>query len=242
MKRKERYKISYWFSLALGLLLVFVLQCTVVKAAETGTLTIRKFQVENYENLKQSTGQERDKDDIPADAKVIADVEFKVEKLFVDARNGDSSQEITPSTPIDTSFSAITKYTDNAGEAKFSNLEEGYYLVTETIPEEYSARGAGKFVVSIPIKSTDASGNTTVNYDVVVYPKNQKGTIDEPAKDEPTSPSLTPAVKLMDDGKSAPASNVRTGDSTQLIGLALLAVASLEIIIVVIKRRKVSSR
>ena len=241
MKRKERYKISYWFSLALGLLLVFVLQCTVVKAAETGTLTIRKFQVENYENLKQSTGQERDKDDIPADAKVIADIEFKVEKLSVDVRNGDSSQEITPSTPIDTSFSAIIKYTDNAGEAKFSNLEEGYYLVTETIPEEYSARGAGKFVVSIPIKSTDASGNTTVNYDVVVYPKNQKSAIDE-TKDGPTSPSLTPTVKPTDDGKSAPAGNVRTGDNTQIFGLTLLVIASLGIVIAVLKRRKANDQ
>ena len=57
------------------------------------------------------------------------------------------------------------------GEATFSNLELGYYLVVETkTPSKYVA--SKPFFVSIPETVTTASGSTW-NYNVSVSPKNQ---------------------------------------------------------------------
>ena len=57
------------------------------------------------------------------------------------------------------------------GEATFSNLELGYYLVVETkTPSKYVA--SKPFFVSIPETVTTADGSTW-NYNVSVSPKNQ---------------------------------------------------------------------
>ena len=182
MEKKEIFKISYWFRLILGLLLVLFIQCVPVNAAGNGTLTIRKFLVENYENLKHSTGSADDEANIPTDAKVMEGVEFKVEKLSVSGL----VKEVPTTAPIDASFQAITKRTDANGEAKFSALPEGYYLVTERVPEDHTAQGAGKFVVSVPIRTQDAKGNVTTNFDVVVYPKNQRVQVEKEPNSERT--------------------------------------------------------
>ena len=146
-----------------------------VEANSKGSLTIRKFDVNRYENLKESTGVEDDKHDLPAEATAMADIEFKVEKLLVEI--GDTY--IPTSTPVDPKFTARKQRTDGKGETKFDNLPIGYYLVTESIPEGYDAPEEGKFVVAIPTQVIDASEVTTLNYDVVVYPKNQKITVEK---------------------------------------------------------------
>ena len=163
-------KISYGLIFVLAILLAFIFTGLPVAAASEGSLTIRKFDVNRYENLKDSTGQISDQTDLPADAIAMADVEFKVEKLLVEV--GDKN--VTTTNPVDTSFTARKEKTNTSGEAVFNDLPKGYYLVTETVPTGYDAPDEGKFVVAIPMQVVDENGITTLNYDVVVYPKNQK--------------------------------------------------------------------
>ena len=167
---EKTIKKSYGFVFVLAILLAFALKATPVVANSEGSLTIRKFDVSRYENLKESTGGEGDRDDIPADATQMADVEFKVEKLLVEL--GDAY--IPTSTPVDPKFTARMQRTDSKGETKFNNLPIGYYLVTESTPDGYDTPGDGKFVVAVPTQEVDKNGVTTLNYDVVVYPKSQK--------------------------------------------------------------------
>ena len=139
-------------------------------AATEGTLTVKRFRVEDYANLRESTGQSSDMTNVPVAAETIAGVEYKLEKLLVSG----GTTKVAISTPVDTSFTARTQTTDSRGETTFANLPEGYYLVSETTPSGHRALDGGKFVVQIPNRVRDASGNETSNYDVVVYPKGTK--------------------------------------------------------------------
>ena len=164
-------KKSYGLIFILAILLAFTLNVVSVIAAPTkGSLTIRKFDVNRYENLKESTGQASDESNLPSQAIKMADVEFKVAKLLVAA----GATNVTPETPVDPIFTARIKQTDNEGVAIFDDLELGYYLVTETIPAEYTSPEDGQFIIAIPIVTEDSNGTKTANYDVVVFPKNQK--------------------------------------------------------------------
>ena len=170
VKMDKIFKISYGFSFVLAILLAFTLIKLPVVAASEGSLTIRKFDVNRYENLKESTGSVSDEANLPADAKAMADVEFKIEKLLV----AQEDTEVTAANPIDTSFTARSKRTDNSGEVVFENLPIGYYLVSEVIPDGYDSPEDGKFVVAIPIVTKDSQDQKVYNYDVTVYPKNSK--------------------------------------------------------------------
>ena len=164
-------KKSYGLIFILAILLAFTLNVVSVIAAPTkGSLTIRKFDVNRYENLKESTGQASDEANLPSQAIKMADVEFKVAKLLVVA----GATNVTPETPVDPTFTARIKQTDSEGVAIFDELELGYYLVTETIPAEYTSPEDGQFIIAIPIVTEDSNGTKTANYDVVVFPKNQK--------------------------------------------------------------------
>ena len=173
-------KKSFGFVFVLAILLALTLQVVSVEANSKGSLTIRKFDVDRYENLKESTGEDDDSYDIPDNAKQMVDVEFKVEKLLV----GLDDTSITPATPVDPGFTARKQRTDGTGETKFDNLPIGYYLVTENIPDGYDAPGEGKFVVAMPTKVVDIHGVTSLNYDVVVYPKNQKIVVEKTLNSE----------------------------------------------------------
>ena len=163
-------KKSYGFVFVLAILLAFALNVVPAKANSEGSLTIRKFDVSRYDNLKESTGVEEDKNNLPTEAVMMADVEFKVEKLL----RGIGDTNVTPTAPVDPKFTARIQRTDSNGETKFDNLPIGYYLVTETIPKGFDAPGEGKFVVAIPTEVIDERGASNLNYDVVLYPKNQK--------------------------------------------------------------------
>ena len=162
---------SYGLIFILALLLAVTLNVVMINATPTkGSITIRKFDVNRYENLKESTGQASDEANLPSQAIKMADVEFKVEKLLV----GAGVTNVTPETPVDPTVTARIKQTDSEGVAIFDELELGYYLVTETIPSEYSSPEDGQFIIAIPIVIEDSNGTKTANYDVVVFPKNQK--------------------------------------------------------------------
>ena len=156
--------------IVLAILLATTFVSTPTKAANEGSLTIRKFDVDRYENLKESTGVESNQNNLPAEAMKMSDVEFKVERLEV----WDAGEYISTATPVDSKFTARIQRTDSNGETIFNKLPSGYYLVTETIPKGYDAPDEGKFVVVIPTKVLNETGRLTTKYDVVVYPKNQK--------------------------------------------------------------------
>ena len=164
-------KKSYGLIFILAILLAFPFNVVITNATPTkGSITIRKFDVNRYENLKESTGQASDEDNLPSSALKMAGIEFKVEKLLVEA----GATRVTPATPVDNSFTARIKQTDNDGVVIFDDLPLGYYLVTETIPYEYSSPEDGQFVIAIPITNEDSNGTKTITYDVVVFPKSQK--------------------------------------------------------------------
>lgn len=179
MKKEGTHKNSYWLNLVVGLLLVFMLSGLTVNAAEEGKLTIQRFQVEQYQNLKQSTGQSDDIKDIPVDAQIIEDVEYKLEKLLV----ANTDTQVTPSAPLDMNFTAKIQRTDAKGETIFTNLPKGYYLVTEGTLSGHNAH-TKRFVVQIPNTIVDANGNETTNYDVVVYPKGQRIQVEKSVSSE----------------------------------------------------------
>ena len=180
MKKEHVYKRLYRnLFVALLLLALIVPSVTAQAATEEGTLTIKKFRVEDYANLQESTGQRSDEQNVPTGAQTIADVEFQLEKLVV----GASDTRVDISTLVDSSFPAKKATTNASGEAKFEGLEKGYYLVTQSVANGHSAHDE-RFVVRIPHISRDASGNATTNYDVVVYPKGQRVTVEKSVSSE----------------------------------------------------------
>ena len=164
------FKISYGFIFVLAILLAFTLIKLPVAAASRGSITIKKFDVNRYANLKESTGNASDATNLPTEAKEMADVEFKLEKLSVAYED----REVDTKTPVDTSFTARSERTNNNGEAVFKDLPRGYYLVSETIPSGYSSPEDGKFVVAVPTLTINDQNQEVLNHDVVVYPKNSK--------------------------------------------------------------------
>lgn len=65
-----------------------------------------------------------------------------------------------------------------AGQAKFSDLEQGLYLVAETAaPPEVTTKSV-PFFVSIPSVVNGENGNTAWEMDINAYPKNSTSTVD----------------------------------------------------------------
>ncbi|MCL2106823.1 MAG: SpaH/EbpB family LPXTG-anchored major pilin [Oscillospiraceae bacterium] len=122
-----------------------------------GSITIHKFRVDSYDNLKEGTGSQSDSANIPADAEKLAGIYFRLEKL-----RAEQGETPGPDSPRDSAFEAIEKATDTNGELVFPRLAEGLYLVTELLPECCIAQSE-KFLIQIPMED---------NYDVHVYPKN----------------------------------------------------------------------
>jgi Predicted outer membrane protein len=170
MKRQKIYKDSYQSILLIAfLLLALMIPQVAAKAAIYGSVTIQRFRVEDYQNLQDSTGQSSDRKDIPTNAETIAGISYRLNKLLV----SNTDTQVTPATPIDSTFPAQTNITDNTGKAIFEDLPEGYYLVTELLQNGEVAH-TSRFVVRVPNITKGASGNEVTNYDVTVFPKGQE--------------------------------------------------------------------
>jgi uncharacterized surface anchored protein len=98
-------------------------------------------------------------------------VNFTLSKLsdYAAAANGDNPLVTVDSLPLD-SFPAQSLATDASGQAKFTNLEQGVYVVETSVPQGY--RSLSKFLVAVPMTSQENSAGET--WDVSVYPKLQK--------------------------------------------------------------------
>ncbi|WIM66898.1 SpaH/EbpB family LPXTG-anchored major pilin [Corynebacterium breve] len=90
----------------------------------------------------------------------------------------------SPTDP-DLALGAATSATTNEqGEAKFTDLPVGLYLVTETeVPE--GVVPSGPFFVFLPMTSaaSDATSETTWNYNPIVYPKNTESNVTKEVQD-----------------------------------------------------------
>ncbi|WKD59976.1 Fimbrial subunit type 1 precursor [Corynebacterium caspium DSM 44850] len=72
-----------------------------------------------------------------------------------------------------TAVSLVEKKTEQTGDAVFDGLPQGLYRVKELeAPAGYNAQQAKPFLVTLPM--TNPQTRTSWNYDVHVYPKNQK--------------------------------------------------------------------
>jgi len=174
MKRKKSYPIFAWSMFITLLLLALMMPSMAAHAAIEGSLTVKRFRVEEYQNLQNSTGQSSDMTAVPTSAEILEGITFQLERLLV----GNNDTHVNASTPVDSTFAAKRQVTDVSGETTFTNLPEGYYLVSE-ITQTGEFAHTGKFVVRIPNVIKDANGNEVTNYDVVVYPKGQKIVIEK---------------------------------------------------------------
>ena len=135
----------------LVLVILLINFSTIVKATgadltrTTGSLTITKYE-------KGATGHEGENTPLQG-------VRFAIYKVA----DGETSTTAPSGNPL------RQETTNSSGQAAFSNLELGRYLVVETaVPENVTERIAN-FLVDIPQTGTNG---TSLEYDVNVYPKN----------------------------------------------------------------------
>lgn len=170
------------------LLLISMLVCSISTSAVTsnlidvnkkGSLTIHKYEMEDI-SLATVRGNGEETTDIPETAIPYADVTFKLTRVADLVTNGkvnktyyttDGIKLPTPSEAKEMSaIATYTKTTDSNGEATFTDLPLGIYLVQETHAPSQTVKKVADFVVSIPM--TDSTG-TAWNYNVHAYPKNE---------------------------------------------------------------------
>ncbi|ODS19345.1 fimbrial assembly protein [Corynebacterium diphtheriae] len=145
--------------------------------SKTGSITIHKRDLNGENPVEKATG------DVivgKVPGKPLGGVTFQIQKLNLDLQNNADWARIPKDVAgaanigFDPSFGTQgvqTQETDtNNGEAKFTNLPLGIYVVTETKAPDGVVKGA-PFLVSVPM--TDSTRKAW-DYEVDVYPKNTK--------------------------------------------------------------------
>ncbi len=141
-----------------------------------GSITL--FKKKGAESGETATGKEMSN----VKGEALNGVTFKITKLNFDLQNGDwtkfpkTAAEVKDTDKTTTTFE---KMTAGEGEAKFTDLPLGIYLVEETSAPDGIVTGA-PFIVSIPMVN---QASDAWNYDVIAYPKNTKTTTEKTVKD-----------------------------------------------------------
>lgn len=141
-----------------------------------GSITL--FKKKGAESGTAATGQKME--GVPGEP--LAGVTYKITKLNYDLQNGDWSKfpkaaaDVKDGDKTDTTFE---KTTAGEGEAKFSDLPLGIYLVEETNAPAGIVAGA-PFIVSVPMVN---EASDAWNYDVIAYPKNTETKTEKTVKD-----------------------------------------------------------
>ncbi|MBT1018780.1 isopeptide-forming domain-containing fimbrial protein [Canibacter sp. lx-72] len=146
-----------------------------IDANQQGSIIVHKHKQQTLQG-NPGTGQIEN----PAPAGVsIAGVVFKIQKLDLDLTQNtgwDMLKTLTPDAAKNrVAGPETTRTTDDNGEARFSDLDIGAYLVTETNAPAGVVKKAAPFIVTVP----HPNGNAW-NYNVHVYPKNTVS--DKPSK------------------------------------------------------------
>ena len=141
-----------------------------------GSLTL--YKKKGAESDTPATGKEMQ--NVPGEA--LNGVTFKITKLDYDLQNGDWTKFPKTAADVKDSDKTTTTYektTSGQGEAKFSDLPLGIYLVEETKTPDGIVAGA-PFIVSIPMVN---EASDAWNYDVIAYPKNTETKTEKTVKD-----------------------------------------------------------
>ena len=159
-----------------------------------GSITIHKYEYNGTSNTPApGTQLDSNSGKIPADAKTLDGVTFKIYKVqsrdaLADYYSGieEKGKNYSGFTTVSTYYHDGTVYdgtnkamtaadaeqtTANGGVAKFENLELGLYLVVETGVPDKVTKTADPFLVSVPMR--DPENQNTWLYDIHVYPKNE---------------------------------------------------------------------
>lgn len=167
--------------MAVGLMAMGVsaADATTIDATAKGSITIHKYE----SSTKGPNGDGTTNATIPEGAKPLKDVTFTLYQVMNSADtiayyNGTSTNTVDVSTYVEngalksgvTAITTTTAKTDENGEATFSDLPVGMYVVIETAYPDKVTAPAEPFLVSIPMANPD--GETQWMYDVNVYPKN----------------------------------------------------------------------
>ncbi|HCT9181691.1 TPA: SpaH/EbpB family LPXTG-anchored major pilin [Corynebacterium aurimucosum] len=142
--------------------------------SKVGSITL--YKKKGAESGNAATGGTME--DVPGEN--LEGVTFKITKLKYDLQKDDwSTFPKTAADVTDKTGTTFEKTTDGKGEAKFSDLPLGIYLVEETNAPAGIVAGA-PFIVSVPMvnKSSDSW-----NYDVIAYPKNTETKTEKTVQD-----------------------------------------------------------
>ncbi|HAT1151440.1 TPA: SpaH/EbpB family LPXTG-anchored major pilin [Corynebacterium striatum] len=141
-----------------------------------GSITL--FKKKGAESSEAATGKEMSN----VKGEALNGVTFKITKLNFDLQNGDwtkfpkTAAEVKDTDKTTTTFEKVTA---GEGEAKFTDLPLGIYLVEETSAPDGIVTGA-PFIVSIPMVN---QASDAWNYDVIAYPKNTETKTEKTVKD-----------------------------------------------------------
>lgn len=141
-----------------------------------GSLTL--YKKKGAESDTPATGKEMQ--NVPGEA--LNGVTFKITKLNFDLEKDDWTKFPKTAADVKDSDKTTTTYektTSGQGEAKFSNLPLGIYLVEETKTPDGIVAGA-PFIVSVPMVN---EASDAWNYDVIAYPKNSETKTEKTVKD-----------------------------------------------------------
>lgn len=144
--------------------------------SKKGSLTL--YKKKGAESDTPATGKEMQ--NVPGEA--LNGVTFKITKLKFDLEKGDWTKFPKTAADVKDSDKTTTTYektTSGQGEAKFSNLPLGIYLVEENKTPDGIVAGA-PFIVSIPMVN---EASDAWNYDVIAYPKNSETKTEKTVKD-----------------------------------------------------------
>lgn len=153
--------------------------------AKTGSLTVMKKKLTGSQTPGDpATGEEMG--GVPGEA--LEGVTFTAQRVNVPLNSDEGwklASQIANGDVTDFSLgTSQTVVTGSDGSATFNNLELGLYLVTETdVPEGIVP--SKPFFVFVPMTSagSDGSGETTWNYDPIVYPKNTESNVEKEVED-----------------------------------------------------------
>lgn len=134
-----------------------------------GSITIHKYAIPSGTVGGAATGSENDKNNLPADAKPLANIKFKVTRMEDNPVSNIADAKILYNEDGKTPVYQKEVITDTKGDAKVDTLEHGIYLVEELDSPAVETK-AEKALISVPM--TNPENENAWLYDIHIFPKN----------------------------------------------------------------------